>query len=244
VYTATFTPTASTNSTTASITVAASSYTDVAGNSGGAGTTPTLSFDTKAPEVLITANNATLLTGGTATLTFTFTEAPVGFTASDVAVTNGSISTPVVDSTDSKKYTATFTPSVTNSLNGTVSIAAGAFTDAAGNNSLVSNTVALNGDTVSPTLTITSNKSALKSGETATVTFTFSEAVSGFTDTDIAATGGTISNLAVSSTDSKVYTATFTPTANTDTTTASITVAPRPMRTRRATLAAPAPRPR
>jgi len=51
--TATFTPTASTNSGTASITVAASSYTDTAGNNGGAGSTPTLTFDTLAPTLAI-----------------------------------------------------------------------------------------------------------------------------------------------------------------------------------------------
>lgn len=47
---ATFTPTAGTNSGTASITVAGSTYTDVAGNNGGAGTTPALAFDTLAPD--------------------------------------------------------------------------------------------------------------------------------------------------------------------------------------------------
>ena len=47
--TATFTPAAATNGGTASITVAAGAYTDTAGNSGGAGATPTLTFDTLAP---------------------------------------------------------------------------------------------------------------------------------------------------------------------------------------------------
>ena len=47
--TATFTPTDSTNGGTASITVAASSYTDTAGNNGGSGATPALNFDTLAP---------------------------------------------------------------------------------------------------------------------------------------------------------------------------------------------------
>ncbi|MES2207800.1 MAG: DUF4347 domain-containing protein, partial [Pseudomonadota bacterium] len=47
--TATFTPTASTNSGTASITVASAAYIDTAGNSGGAGTTPSLTFDTLVP---------------------------------------------------------------------------------------------------------------------------------------------------------------------------------------------------
>ncbi|WP_157263013.1 Ig-like domain-containing protein [Pedobacter steynii] len=46
--TATFTPTPA-SSGTASITVAAATYTDAAGNDGGAGTTPALTFDTQSP---------------------------------------------------------------------------------------------------------------------------------------------------------------------------------------------------
>ncbi|WP_156403689.1 Ig-like domain-containing protein, partial [Massilia sp. Root1485] len=48
--TATFTPDASTDGGTASITIGAGSYADTAGNTGGAGTTPSLHFDTLAPD--------------------------------------------------------------------------------------------------------------------------------------------------------------------------------------------------
>lgn len=51
--TATFTPTASLASGSASITVAAGSYTDTAGNNGGAGTTPSISIDTLAPTATV-----------------------------------------------------------------------------------------------------------------------------------------------------------------------------------------------
>jgi methionine-rich copper-binding protein CopC len=51
--TATFTPTASLVTGSASITVAAGNYTDTAGNLGIAGTTPTLTIDTQAPTVTI-----------------------------------------------------------------------------------------------------------------------------------------------------------------------------------------------
>src|SRR5690606_13122322 len=54
---------------------------------------------------------------------------------------------------------------------------------------------------------------ALKAGETTTVTITFSEAVSGLTTTDFTASNGTLSNL--SSGDGGItWTATFTPSAN------------------------------
>ncbi|WP_244492524.1 Ig-like domain-containing protein, partial [Aureimonas sp. AU22] len=47
--TALFTPATNTNDGTASITVPAGSYADAVGNAGGAGTSPSLTFDTKAP---------------------------------------------------------------------------------------------------------------------------------------------------------------------------------------------------
>lgn len=81
-------------------------------------------------------------------------------------------------------------------------------------------------DTIAPTLAITSNVAALKAGQTATVTFTFSEAPVGFAAGDISTIGGTLSNPAVSTTDPKVYTATFTPTAGAASATGLITVAP------------------
>ncbi|MET0571615.1 MAG: Ig-like domain-containing protein, partial [Pedobacter agri] len=49
IRTATFTPTANTNNGVASIVVNVNSYNDVAGNSGGAGVSPSLTFDTQAP---------------------------------------------------------------------------------------------------------------------------------------------------------------------------------------------------
>ena len=78
-------------------------------------------------------------------------------------------------------------------------------------------------DTTAPTLSITSDVAAVKVGETATITFTFSEATSNFVVGDIATSNGSVSNFtAVSST---VYTATFTPTASLASGSASITVA-------------------
>jgi len=78
-------------------------------------------------------------------------------------------------------------------------------------------------DTQAPTLAITSSTAALNAGQTATIVFTFSEAPSGFTDSDISTSGGAITNLTVTN-DPTVYTAIFTPTASSSGT-ASITVA-------------------
>ncbi|MGB7421124.1 MAG: IPTL-CTERM sorting domain-containing protein [Comamonas sp.] len=66
-------------------------------------------------------------------------------------------------------------------------------------------------DRIPPTVTIGSNKSSLKSGETATLTFTLSEASSGFSVGDITVTGGALSGFTGSGSS---YSATFTPSAN------------------------------
>ncbi len=65
-------------------------------------------------------------------------------------------------------------------------------------------------DSVAPTLVITSNMTELVTGQTATITFTFSEVVRNFTSGSIVATHGTLSGLATL--DGQVYTATFIPT--------------------------------
>ncbi|GAA4102880.1 MBG domain-containing protein [Mucilaginibacter panaciglaebae] len=227
--TATFTPTADTNGGTASITVSAGAYTDATGNDGGAGTTPSLSFDTKVPTLAITSNKSALKAGETATITFTFSEDPgATFTwdgsLGDVTVSGGTLS---ATSGTGLTRTAVFTPSTnTNSGTASITVSAGAYTDAAGNDGEAGTTPSLNFDTKVPTLAITSNKSALKAGETATITFTFSEDP-GATFTwdgssgDVTVSGGTLA--AISGT-GLTRTAVFTPSTNTNSGTASITV--------------------
>lgn len=74
-------------------------------------------------------------------------------------------------------------------------------------------------DTAAPTLVITTNAASLKIGQTATLTFTFSEIPAGFTQADIVipTSGGnpigSISNFSATE-DPKVFTALFTPAAN------------------------------
>lgn len=76
-------------------------------------------------------------------------------------------------------------------------------------------------DTVKPTLVITLDDTALNIGDTALVTFTFSEAPVGFDNVDVTVENGTIDTIAGSGT---VYTATLTPTAGIEDTTNKITV--------------------
>ncbi|MFZ2950792.1 MAG: Ig-like domain-containing protein, partial [Desulfuromonadaceae bacterium] len=74
------------------------------------------------------------------------------------------------------------------------------------------------GDTTPPTVeSFTISDTALKIGETATVTITFNEAVTGFTnaDLDLSAANGTLSPISTAD-GGNTWTATFTPTVNTD----------------------------
>ena len=66
-------------------------------------------------------------------------------------------------------------------------------------------------DTTPPTIAITSNKTAIKAGETALITFALSEAATDFLLSDITVTGGTLSNFAGTG---MSYSATFTPNSN------------------------------
>jgi Ca2+-binding RTX toxin-like protein len=211
VYTATFTPSTNTNSGTASVTVTSGSYTDVAGNNGGAGTTPSISFDTLAPTLAITSNTSALKIGQTAIITFTFSEDPGStFTASDITTTGGTLTSPAV-SADPKVYTATFTPAL-NTNNGSVSITAtsGSYTDAAGNNGIAGTSPSLTFDTLAPTVSSVVNPASasyVRAGGTLSLTLNFSETVK-FSNAGTAtitavvdnATGGGTTNVILTST--------------------------------------------
>ena len=81
-----------------------------------------------------------------------------------------------------------------------------------GNNNTAAAQLSVAVDTVAPTITITSDKTTLKIGETATITFTLSEAAStALISSNITVAGGALSNFAGSGTS---YTATFTPNTN------------------------------
>ncbi len=180
-------------------------------------------IDTTAPTVAITSSATSLVTGQTAPITFTLSEASSDFTLADVSVTGGTLSGLVQSATDPKVYTATFTPAAGRTAPSVISVASFKFSDAAGNfnadgsdanNTLTLPTNTTGPDAVAPTIAITADRTQLLTGQTALVTFTLSEASSDFTAADVTVSGGALSGFAQSSTDPKVYTATFTPSAN------------------------------
>jgi hypothetical protein len=225
VYTAVFTPTAGQLGVTATVQVNAGGYIDAAGNNGQASLTVPIAINTTLPSLLITADDVALKAGEAATLTFTFSTPPTGFTAADISYNNGTLSG-FAATANPLVYTALFTPNAgVGSGSADISVGAGAYTDAFGNSGSGATGPAISIDTLAPTVAITSNVAAVKAGETAIVTFTFSELPLGFAAGDVVTTGGTLSGLTVNPGNPLVYTATFTPTAGIQNTAASITIA-------------------
>ncbi|WP_448208343.1 Ig-like domain-containing protein [Azospirillum sp. sgz302134] len=107
---------------------------DAAGNTSAASTALTVSIDTGAPSVAIALSRTTLGAGETATVTFTFSEAPVGFSTAAVTVQHGTLSNlSVLPGSDGLVYTATLTPTVeTLASDNRITVATG-WSDAAGN---------------------------------------------------------------------------------------------------------------
>jgi len=212
-YTATLTPTAGITDNSNLITLDNTGVTDGAGNTG-SGTTDSNNYaiDSLRPNATIVLSDSTLKAGETAVVTITFSEAVTGFDNSDLTVANGTLSA-VSSSNGGITWTATFTPTAgITDLSNLITLNNSGITDVAGNSGTgTTNSANYSIETVVPTATIVIADTALKAGETSLVTITFSEAVSGFDNSDLSIANGTLS--AVSSSDGGVtWTATFTPT--------------------------------
>jgi len=206
--------------TTGSVSVAAASYTDVAGNNGGAGT-DTVTIDTKNPTLAVDIVDTSLNDGDNSSLvTFEFSEDVNGFTAGDVSVIGGTLSDFTL--VDGNSYTAIFTADDAVETTGSVSVAAASYTDVAGNTGGAgTDTVTI--DTLNPTLAVDIVNASLNDGTNSSlVSFEFSEDVAGFDNSDVSVSGGTLSNF--TSVDGDTYTATFTASDGVETT-GSVSVA-------------------
>ncbi|MCW5231929.1 Ig-like domain-containing protein [Verminephrobacter eiseniae] len=202
--------------------------TDVAGNPGtGNVNLATYTIDNKPPSatITVTPNPVTSSNDRLVTVTITFDEAVTGFTVDNIDFSNAHV-TPygtgigtLNRSADGRTYTITYTagPDVEDDTN-TISLRnLNTIRDAVDNAATVSptsNNYVI--DTKDPRVaSITVDKTHLTAGDTATITVTFNESVSGFTEAAIQIANGSVSNLRpVAGTDGRVWTATFTPTAN------------------------------
>ncbi|WP_347017042.1 BapA prefix-like domain-containing protein [Acinetobacter seifertii] len=202
-WTATFTQDGT--ATPPSLSVANGTYTDLAGNPGSGASLAGLTADITPPTLAISASDLNLAAGESTTVTFTFSEAVTGFDATDVAVAGGTLTG--LTTTDGVTWTATFTQDGT-ATPPSLSVANGTYTDLAGNPGSGASLAGLTADITPPTLAISASDLNLAAGESTTVTFTFSEAVTGFDATDVAVAGGTLTGL--TTTDGVTWTATFT----------------------------------
>ncbi|WP_316819376.1 Ig-like domain-containing protein, partial [Pedobacter nyackensis] len=209
----TLTPAVGITEPTNLITLDNTGVTDLSGNTGAGNTNSNnYAIDTNRPTATIVIADNVLSIGETPTVTITFSEAVTGFTNDDLTIANGTLSS--VSSSDAGiTWEATFTPAVgITDLSNVITLDNTGVTDLAGNTGTGitnSNNYAI--DTKRPTATIVMADAALSIGETPTVTITFSEAVTGFTNADLTIANGTLS--AVNSTDGGItWKATLTPT--------------------------------
>lgn len=213
-WTATLTPNAAVTATTNQLVLANTGYTDAAGNAGvGTSNSGFYAIDTVRPALAsaITISDTALKIGDTATVTFTFTEAVIGFTTADVLKPNAALNN-LSTGDGGITYTATLTPntSITAATN-VLTLDLTGLTDLAGNaGSGTADSLNYAIDTVRPTVDILVTDSTLTIGETSLVTFTFSEAVTDFANADLTIANGSLTP--VTSSDGGItYTATFTP---------------------------------
>jgi len=151
--------------------------------------------------------------GETSLVTFKFSEAVAGFTDADVTVPNGTL-TGLASSDGGLTWTATFTPApyqsdVTNSLLLDMS----GVQDLAGNTGIGTITSPnYTVETMVPMARVSLSTTTLKAGQTATLTISFTEKVTGLTAANITAPNTTVSNL--ESADGITWTAKLTPAAS------------------------------
>ena len=214
IYTAIFTPLSDGVTT---VNVAAGAFTDAAGNLNRAATQFNWTYDGTLPTMEITASNTegvvaqnTISNDSTLTITFTSSEGIEDFVIDDITITGGLISDFSITSTS--VYTAVFTPISDGAT--TIDVAAGVFTDIAGNSNTASSQFNWTYDATPPTMEITASDSEglISQGTTSsdsivTLTFTSSEEIDDFSVDDVTVTGGILSNFFVSS--ASIYTATF-----------------------------------
>ncbi|MCW8176851.1 hypothetical protein D8B25_16185, partial [Verminephrobacter aporrectodeae subsp. tuberculatae] len=232
-WTATFTPANNVEDSSNTISVNLAGVTNAAGRAGtGSAASTNYSVDTKRPDVVsLTFDKPKLGAGESTTATITFSEKlnRDSFTLNKLSPAPGKGTLSNLHTTDDG-ITWTFTltaPASGTSGPGILGIQLSNVTDVAGNTGISRylNQSPYVLDFGPPTATITLADSALTAGKTTTVTFTFSESVKGFDASDVVLTNanGTLGAL-TPDTDNKVWTATFTPTANVNVATNTIRV--------------------
>ena len=168
------------------VTVAANSATDGVNTGPGSEVSDTAIWDAAAPAVEITGVPAKINSRTALSVTFTWSEEVTGFVSGDVTVTGG---TKGAFAGSGTSYTLAVTPA--SGSNVVVTVAANSATDGVntGPGSEVSDTAVW--DAAAPAVEITGVPAKINSRTALSVTFTWSEEVTGFVSGDVTVTGGT-----------------------------------------------------
>ncbi|MBA6417551.1 hypothetical protein H4J50_16195, partial [Colwellia sp. 6M3] len=200
-YTAVITPTADGSVT---LDVNANVAQDSVGNFNTAATQVSSTYDASRPSVLI--QNVPATSNAPFTVTFTFSEAVIDFVVGDISVGNGSASS--FSTVNTSTYTALITPTADGAV--TLDVNANVSQDSVGNDNTAATQVTSQYDASRPSVTIQNVPAT--SNAAFTVTFAFSEAVTGFVVGDISVGNGSASSFTTVNT--STYTALITPTAD------------------------------
>ncbi len=184
--------------------------TDAAGNVGMATLTDGLVIDTTAAIPTISSAAADPTTDSPIPFTVTFDEAVNGFSAAGVNVVNGTVSNFVA--VDSMVYTFNVTPAALGLV--TINVPASVATDAAGNDNAAATEFSITFSGI--IVTVDSTTAAITNVNPIPFTATFTEDVTGFDDTDIIVTNGTVGDFVA--VDGSNYTFTVTPAGEGDVT--------------------------
>ena len=183
----------------------------------------TITVDETTPTVSVGVNTDDVnLANDTATVTFSFSVAPAAFSVSDATAVGGTLTN--LQQVNPSEYTATFTAaSNTDISNAVVGVTANSYHDAYGNPGAAGASSDFVVDTVTPTVAVGLSSTDVNiAHNTATVTFTFSEAPTAFSLSDVTAVGGKLS--ALTEVNATTHTATFTGAVNTDINDAAVSV--------------------
>jgi len=135
----------------------------------------TITIDATPPTMTITAaevNDGDTSNDSTLSLTFSSSESTTTFNAGDVSVTNGSLSS---FSGSGTTYTATFTPTADGDV--TINVAAGAYSDSAGNDNLAADEFNWTSDQTPPTVEFNPPDGATIVANSADIILTLSEPI-------------------------------------------------------------------
>ena len=210
-YTANIAPTSNGN---LNISVPKNAAKDKANNGNAASQIHTVSIGLTGPSVAI-QGVPTEPQNSAFSVTITFSESVTGFVATDISLgenVSATVMLTAVQGSDTQ-YTATITPADNVEEEITLSVPADAAQNAASMGNTASSEYPIQLDTVQPTVTITAPTTAVTVFD---VTITFSENVTGFSQSDISLTNSTATTALTDFTieNAKKYTATITPTSN------------------------------